>query len=96
MTNTEQTANEQRAPGGLIVDILGFALYLVAGYLVLVSGLVMPLWAVLLLALVWVTGLFLAIRWRKQRNRFLALPFIIFAIWLATAYLGGTFLGWTA
>jgi hypothetical protein len=45
---------------------------------------------------VWVAGLFLAIRWRKQRNRFFALPFIMFAIWLATAYLGETFLGWTA
>jgi hypothetical protein len=78
------------------VDVIGFALYLTAGYPVLVGGLIMPLWAILLLAVVWVVGLFLAIRWRKQRNRFLALPFIMFAIWLATAYLGETFLGWTA
>jgi hypothetical protein len=96
MTNTEETASTERAPGGLVVDVIGFALYLAAGYPVLVGGLIMPLWAILLLAVVWVVGLFLAIRWRKQRNRFLALPFIMFAIWLATAYLGETFLGWTA
>jgi hypothetical protein len=56
----------------------------------------MPLWAILLLGAVWMVGLFLAIRWRRLRNRFLALPFIMFAIWLATAYLGETLLGWTA
>jgi hypothetical protein len=96
MTNTDKTTGTERAPGGPVVDILGFALYLVAGFPVLVGGLIMPLWAILLLAVVWVAGLFLAIRWRKQRNRFFALPFIMFAIWLATAYLGETFLGWTA
>jgi hypothetical protein len=96
MTNTDETTSTDRAPGGLVVDVIGFALYLVAGYPVLVGGLIMPLWAILLLGVVWVVGLFLAIRWRKQRNRFLALPFIMFAIWLATAYLGETFLGWTA
>jgi hypothetical protein len=96
MTNTDKTASTERAPGGLVVDVFGFALYALAGYPVLVGGLIMPLWAILLLGAVWMVGLFLAIRWRRQRNRFLALPFIMFAIWLATAYLGETLLGWTA
>jgi hypothetical protein len=96
MTQTDKTPNTEQAPGGLIVDVIGFALYLAAGFPVLVGGLIMPLWAILVLAVIWVAGLFLAIRWRRQRNRFLALPFIMFAIWLATAYLGETFLGWTA
>jgi hypothetical protein len=96
MTNTDKTASTRRAPGGLIVDVIGFALYALAGYPVLVGGLIMPLWAILLLGAVWMVGLFLAIRWRRQRNRFLALPFIMFAIWLATAFLGETLLGWTA
>jgi hypothetical protein len=56
----------------------------------------MPLWAIVVLAAIWGAGLILAIRWRRQRNRLLALPFIMFAIWLAAAYLGETFLGWTA
>jgi hypothetical protein len=56
----------------------------------------MPAYAVMFLGLVWLVGLYLAVRWRKQRNRFLALPFIMFAIVLATAYLGGELLGWTA
>jgi hypothetical protein len=96
MTNTDKTASTERAPGGLVVDVIGFALYALVGYPVLVGGLIMPLWAILLLGAVWMVGLFLAIRWRRQRNRFLALPFIMFAIWLATAYLGETLLGWTA
>jgi hypothetical protein len=97
MGSEEMTSTEQRpAPGGLVVDVIGFALYAAVGYIVLVGGLIMPLWAVAVLGLIWFAGLYLAIRWRRQRNRFLALPFIMFAIWLATAYLGETFLGWTA
>jgi hypothetical protein len=96
MTSSEDTTSTGRAPGGIAVDILGFTLYLVVGYIVLVSGLVMPAYAVIFLGLVWLVGLYLAVRWRKQRNRFLALPFIMFAIVLATAYLGGELLGWTA
>jgi hypothetical protein len=63
---------------------------------VLVGGLIMPLWAILVLAVIWLAGVFLAIRWRKQRVWFLALPFIMFGIWWATASLGEAFLGWTA
>jgi hypothetical protein len=96
MAGSEDTTSTGRAPGGIVVDILGFALYSVVGYIVLVSGLVMPAYAVVLLGLAWLVGLYLAVRWRKQRNRFLALPFIMFAVILATAYLGGELLGWTA
>jgi hypothetical protein len=96
MAGSEDTTSTGGAPGGIVVDILGFALYSVVGYIVLVSGLVMPAYAVVLLGLAWLVGLYLAVRWRKQRNRFLALPFIMFAIILATAYLGGELLGWTA
>jgi hypothetical protein len=96
MASSEDTTSTGRAPGGIVVDVLGFVLYSVVGYIVLVSGLVMPAYAVILLGLAWLVGLYLAIRWRKQRNRFLALPFIMFAIILATAYLGGELLGWTA
>jgi hypothetical protein len=90
------TSTEQRAPGGLVVDVIGFALYAAAGFPILVAGLIMPLWAVMVLAVIWLAGLYLAVRWRRQRSRFLALPFIVVAIWWATAYLGETFLGWTA
>lgn len=96
MAHVDQTPSTESAPGGLPVDVIGFALYLAAGFPVLVGGLIMPLWAIMVLAVIWVGGLYLAVRWRRQRNRFLALPFIMFAIWLATAYLGETFLGWTA
>lgn len=96
MTRAGDSTNSERAPGGIAVDIVGFVLYLTVGYIVLVSGLVMPAYAVVILGLLWLIGLYLAIRWRKQRNRFLALPFIMFALVLATAYLGGEFLGWTA
>jgi hypothetical protein len=93
---TRDNAKTERAPGGIAVDILGFTLYLIVGYIVLVGGLIMPAYAVVILGLVWLLGLYLAVRWRRQRNRFVALPFIMFAIWLATAYVGGEFLGWTA
>ena len=65
-----------------MVDVIGFALYAAAGFPILVAGLIMPLWAVMVLAVIWLAGL--------------ALPFIVVAIWWATAYLGETFLGWTA
>ena len=92
---------QQRVPkigGGDKLAHLGA--YLVLSYLIYISGWIQnPArrnWAIIVLAVIWIGGLYLAIRWRKQRNRFLALPFIMFGIWLATAYLGERFLGWTA
>jgi hypothetical protein len=96
MASAGDNNETRRAPGGAAVDILGFVLYLTVGYIVLVSGLVMPAYAVVTLGVIWFVGLYLAVRWRKHRNRFLALPFIMFGIVVATAYLGGQFLGWTA
>lgn len=76
--------------------IVGFLLLLAVGILVFVSGLIMPAWAVLALAILWALGLVGAIRWRRKPAVVLAVPFGILAIWLATAWIGDTFWGWTA
>jgi hypothetical protein len=75
---------------------VGFLLHLAVGYLVLVSGLVMPAGAVVGLAIVWAVALAVAVRWRRRPLTVLLIPLVILGIWFATAWLGDTFFGWTA
>jgi hypothetical protein len=76
--------------------IIGFFLHVAMGALILVSGLIMPLWAVAVLAGLWVVALVAAIRWRARPGRVVALPVIMFATWLGAAWAGDHFLDWTA
>jgi len=91
--NESQVPDQDRSSS--IVTVVGFVLYLAAGFPFLFGGLIMPGYAVGILGLVWLAGLLLAIRWRRRRG-LLALPFIVVGIWLAVAWLGDTFLDWTA
>ncbi len=45
-----------------ILVILGFVAQLGVGFVVMVSGLIMPLWAILALGVVWVVGVVVMIR----------------------------------
>jgi len=80
----------------VVVTVVGFILCFAAGLPILVGGLIMPGYAVGLLGLIWLAGFIFAIRWRDRRGLFLVFPFITVAIWFAVAWLGDTFLGWTA
>jgi len=76
--------------------VLGFLLHAAVGGAILVSGLIIPLWAVGALALVWLSGLVVAIRSRTRPGVVLAVPFVTLAIVVLTAWAGETFLDWTA
>jgi hypothetical protein len=76
--------------------MLGFVLLLAAGGLVLVSGLIMPAWAVGLLAALWLVAVVFAIRWRRRPAAVFALPIGLLAVWGALAWVGDHFLDWSA
>ena len=82
--------------GSRLVVVLGFVLHVAMGAVVLVSGLIMPWPAVLALGAVWAVGLALAILWRARPWAVLAIPFIMLAIWAATAWIGESVFGWRA
>lgn len=82
--------------GRTMVVVAGFLLLGAVGLLVLVSGLIMPIWAVLALGAVWLVAVAVAIRWRSRPSIVLSVPFAMLGIWLATAWLGDRFLDWTA
>jgi hypothetical protein len=75
---------------------IGFLAHGVVGFFVLSSGLMMPLWAILALAAVWIVGLVAAIRRRDEPLFVLLTPVVTFAIWFLTGWAGETYLGWTA
>ncbi len=76
--------------------VAGAVLQAGAGMLVAVSGLIMPFWAVGVLAVVWAVGVAVQIRHRHRPLVVLAVPFVVAAIWLLTGTLGEAFLDWTA
>jgi hypothetical protein len=78
------------------VVVVGFILEFGVGILILVSGLIMPIWAVIALGVVWLVGLIVAIRWRTKAAVVLAVPLAMIAIWVATAWVGDALLDWTA
>jgi hypothetical protein len=85
------------SPVAIVLGLVALALHLVVGYFVLASGLVAPLWAVLMLVLIWVIALILGWRiWRSHPAVAVAVPVVTALIWLAVIAAGGQFLGWTA
>jgi hypothetical protein len=86
---------DRMSGGGKLAVVAGFALHAAMGVVVLVSGLIMPIWAVGVLAVVWLAALAVAIRWRGRPPLVLLVPFAMLAIWGLTAWLGDTFLDWT-
>ena len=63
----------------------------------LVSGLVMPSWAVIFFVVVWVVLVVLAVYFFRRRPLLvLAIPFAGFVFWLAFWLIGATLFDWTA
>lgn len=77
----------------LVVAALG---HLAVGVVVAASGLIMPGWAVAVLAVVWALGASAMLRWRAHAWRPLAVPVLVLAVWAAVASAGDAWLGWTA
>jgi hypothetical protein len=79
-----------------VVAGIGVALLGVLLPFYLASGLLAPLWAIILLMLVWALLFALAIRWfRSYPYRVILLPVAAAAIWFATMSAGEAWLGWT-
>ncbi len=86
-------------PAGIlprIVVILGFVAQLGVGFVVMVSGLIMPLWAVLALAAVWAVGLVVMIRRRSSPLAVWAVPVLTLGLWALVGWAGERYLDWTA
>ena len=76
---------------------IGIAGHVVVGYLYLVSGLVVPAWALGVLFVIWLGLLWLAISLLRRRPAWtLLVPVGAVAIWLAIVSAGDAWLGWTA
>ncbi|HEX2368274.1 MAG TPA: hypothetical protein VHM94_03460 [Acidimicrobiia bacterium] len=92
-----ETTNGLASPVAIVLGLVALALHLVVGYFVLASGLVAPLWAVLMLVLIWVVALIVGWRiWRTHPAVAVVVPVATALIWLAVIAAGGRFLGWTA
>ncbi|MFC7246635.1 hypothetical protein ACFQO7_29495 [Catellatospora aurea] len=80
-----------------VVRVLGVLAHLVLLPFYLASGLVAPLWAVIVLVAVWAALLVLAIRWWRTRPLLVPLaPVVALAVWFAGISAGEAWLGWTA
>ncbi len=82
---------------GVTARWIGLSLFVAAGWLYLVSGLVAPPWAVGVLWAVWLALLVGLMRvWRSHPWLVLATPALAYLIWAASVLAGDIFLGWTA
>lgn len=80
-----------------VVAGLGMAGLAVIGFFYLASGLVAPLWAVVVLMVIWIGLVVVGIVWfRPHPLRVLVLPVAAAAIWWTVITLGDRLLGWTA
>ena len=79
---------------GSFIGMIGMASVL---FVVLASGLVAPLWAVLLGALVWLVFFVVGTRWFMTHPwRVAALPVVLLVIWVCAVTAGAAFLDWSA
>ena len=78
-------------------SFIGMAGMACVAFLYFFSGLLVPLWAVVVLCLFWLALLILGFRWFTNHPlRVFALPFIALAVWFGGINLGAAVFGWTA
>ncbi len=92
----ESDSSANPSAGARVAVVVGFLLHVAFGALVLVSGLIMPTWAVGALGVVWVVALAAVIRWRSRPALVLGIPLVLLAIWVIMLWAGDSFLDWTA
>ena len=96
MSTTHLVHTPSRTLGSRIAVAAGFVLHAVAGVFVISSGLMMPMWAIIALAVFWFAALGFAIRERHRPLAVLLTPVVTFAVWFLIGWAGETFLDWTA
>jgi hypothetical protein len=88
---------EKPSTGARVVGTIGLVAHLAMLVWYLASGLVAPLWAVVVLLLVWALLLALGIwLWVRRPALVLLVPVAAAAIWFGAISAGEHFLGWTA
>lgn len=81
----------------VVAAVLAAVAQLIAGYLYLVSGLVAPGWAVILLLVWWLVLTVIGVRLALRRSFWvLTVPIVAVATWVGTMWVGDALLGWTA
>lgn len=89
------TTVSQRIP--MVAGWVGLVLMLVPLYWFVASGLLAPLWAVIVLLVIWSGTLVWGFRYRRRHPWVvLACPFALMIFWLAFITAGESWLGWTA
>lgn len=78
----------------MIWFVLACLLHLVAGFFYISSGLIAPLWAVLLLIAIWLVLAVVLVRRRHTGARTLLIPVVAAATWFVAISAGEMFLGW--
>ena len=88
-------AGGKMSAGQWVILVVSMVLHLIAGFYFLVSGLVAPLWAVILLLVIWAALL----AWGysiRHKPLVLVVPFVAAVVWFAVVQGGSMIFGWTA
>jgi hypothetical protein len=88
-------AGAKISAGQWIILILAMGLHLVAGFFFLASGLLAPLWAVILLLLIWAGLLAWGYR-NRRRPQVMLMPLAAAVVWFVVVQGGSMIFGWTA
>lgn len=97
MNEPASNETDPLTPRVLLYGIVGLGLHVIAGFLMLISGLVAPPWAVGMMLFIWAVLLGLGLRlWRAKPWVTIGFPVLAFAAWIATIAAGGAWLGWQA
>lgn len=89
--------SEGRRAVGYLLAGLGVLLLVAELPFALASGLMAPLWAVVLVVLLWCLLFVVALAWfRRHPVRVLLLPFLGVVVWVGVLTFGEQVLGWTA
>ena len=81
----------------VVALVAGTAAHLGAGFFYLLSGLVAPTWAVIVLILWWAVLTAVGVRFVRRRSPLgLLVPLVAAASWFAAISLGSRYLGWVA
>lgn len=80
-----------------VLLVLAALLQLLTLWLVMVSGLVAPLWAIAVFGLLWIGSTVVLVRAARARHRWApVVPVAFVLVWWGGLALGGAVLGWTA
>jgi hypothetical protein len=90
-------AQDTRTVVRYVLGALALAAMLVLAPFFVSSGLIAPVWAVIVLVALWLALFVLGCLWIRRKPLWVVpLPFVAAAIWLGVMSAGGAWLGWTA